>query len=398
MNDDRVDWSNAWRSNQMFHNVPLKRWFFIYPDRCSRESEEFFRAMQQVANGMHYDVADPKVEILRDERKETYAKTLEELVKKDPKMIVVVVPNNAADRYAVIKRITCVEKTIPTQVIVHKTMMPKKGGVMSIATKVMIQINCKLGGAPWMINFPLKGTMTVGFDVTHDTRDKSLSYGAFIATMDLKEKVEFFSSASPHRNGAEMAGNIEQQMVLALKMFKDTHGALPERILFYRDGVGEGQLEYVHNQELNKINDKLSSLYEKFGDGRTPKFTFIIVNKRLNTRIFLNRGGRCSNPNSGTVVDNTITLPERYDFFLVSQSVRQGTVAPTSYNIIHDTSGLTPDQMQMISYKMTHLYYNWSGTTRVPAVVQYAHKLALLVGQSLHQPPNRSWNNQLYFL
>jgi aubergine-like protein len=248
MNDDRVDWSNALRSNQMFYNIPLKRWFFVYPDRCTRESEEFYRAMQQVANGMHYDVADPKVEVLRDDRTATYVRTLEELVKKDPKMIVIVVPNNAADRYAAIKRLTCVEKTIPTQVIVHKTMTPKKGGVLSIATKVMIQINCKLGGAPWMINFPLKGTMTVGFDVNHDTRDKSLSFGAFIATMDLKKKVEFFSGATTHKNGEEMAGNIEVHMVKALKKFKDTHGALPERILFYRDGVGEGQLAYVHEQ------------------------------------------------------------------------------------------------------------------------------------------------------
>ena len=29
------------------------------------------------------------------------------------------------------------------------------------------------------------------------------------------------------------------------------------------------------------------------------------------------------NPNSGTVVDDVVTLPERYDFFLVSQSVRE---------------------------------------------------------------------------
>jgi hypothetical protein len=36
------------------------------------------------------------------------------------------------------------------------------------------------------------------------------------------------------------------------------------------------------------------------------------------------------------------TLPERYDFFLVSQSVRQGTVNPTSYNVIHDESGWSP--------------------------------------------------------
>jgi hypothetical protein len=49
----------------------------------------------------------------------------------------------------------------------------------------------------------------------------------------------------------------------------------------------------------------------------------------------------------------------RYDFFLVSQSVRQGTVTPTHYNIIHDTTGLKPDHMQRLTYKLTHLYYNW---------------------------------------
>ena len=56
--------------------------------------------------------------------------------------------------------------------------------------------------------------------------------------------------------------------------------------------------------------------------------------------------GKPSNPPSGTVVDSDVTLPERfvlcclalfifvdillrYDFFLVSQSVNQGTVNPT---------------------------------------------------------------------
>ena len=74
-----------------------------------------------------------------------------------------------------------------------------------------------------------------------------------------------------------------------------------------------------------------------------------------------------------------ISFPRRYDFFLVSQSVRQGTVNPTSYNIIKDTSGLKPKHIQMLTYKLTHLYYNWPGTVRVPAPCQYAHKLAFLV-------------------
>ena len=31
------------------------------------------------------------------------------------------------------------------------------------------------------------------------------------------------------------------------------------------------------------------------------------------------------------------------------------------------------------SYKLTHMYYNWPGTVRVPAPCQYAHKLAYQV-------------------
>ena len=53
-----------------------------------------------------------------------------------------------------------------------------------------------------------------------------------------------------------------------------------------------------------------------------------------------NGNGRVSNPPSGTVVDDVVTQPECYDFFLVSQSVGQGTVNHTSYNVIEDNSGL----------------------------------------------------------
>ena len=61
----------------------------------------------------------------------------------------------------------------------------------------------------------------------------------------------------------------------------------------------------------------------------------------------------------GTVVDQHVTRKEWYDFFLVSQSVRQGTVTPTHYNVINDSTGLKPDHMQRLTYKLTHLYYNW---------------------------------------
>ncbi len=316
----------------------------------------------------------------------------------DPRLVMFIFPNNRGERYAAIKKRTCVDRAVATQVVLAKTITPKPGGggggLMSVATKIAIQLNCKLGGAPWMINLPLSGLMTIGFDVCHDTRDKANSYGAMIASMDLKQNVEFFSAVSSHKNGEELSNTLVMNVNKALLSYRDLHKCLPQRILFYRDGVGDGQIEYVHSHEVELLRKKLNEIYASAGQAGELKFCYIIVNKRLNTRLF-NNG---NNPGSGTIVDDVITLPERYDFYMISQTVRQGTVSPTSYNIISDNMGLPADKLQQLTYKFCHLYYNWSGTTRVPAVCQYAHKLAFLVGNYIHQAPSNALERKLYFL
>ena len=89
----------------------------------------------------------------------------------------------------------------------------------------------------------------------------------------------------------------------------------------------------------------------------------------------------------------------RYDFFLVAQAARQGTVSPCSFNVLLDGSGLEVDKIQRITYKMCHMYFNWSGTVAVPAPCQYAHKLAALTGIALgSQPVNSDLQHLLHFL
>lgn len=66
-------------------------------------------------------------------------------------------------------------------------------------------------------------------DVTHDTTNKANSYGAFVASMDLKQKVQYFSAVSRHRNGEELATNISVQFQKALLVFRNEHGVFPER-------------------------------------------------------------------------------------------------------------------------------------------------------------------------
>ena len=60
----------------------------------------------------------------------------------------------------------------------------------------------------------------------------------------------------------------------------------------------------------------------------------------------------------------------------MSQHVRQGTVSPTHYVIVSDTSSLKIDHIQQITYRMTHMYYNWPGTVRVPAPCQVGYILS----------------------
>lgn len=54
----------------------------------------------------------------------------------------------------------------------------------------------------------------------------------------------------------------------------------------------------------------MASVYTAAGL-EVPKFSFIVVTKRINTRIFASEGGRAANPAPGTIVDDVITLPER---------------------------------------------------------------------------------------
>ena len=57
-----------------------------------------------------------------------------------------------------------------------------------------------------------------------------------------------------------------------------------------------------------------------------------------------------------------VVLPlifSRFDFYIVSQSVREGTVAPTYYDVIHHQCSLPPDAMQQMTYMLCHMYFNW---------------------------------------
>lgn len=212
---------------------------------------------------------------------------------------------------------------------------------------------------------------------------------AMVATVD-QTLTRYFSSINLYNSSEELVEQLCVNVCKAVQAYRAQNRALPMYLIIYRDGVSEGQIPHVYENEVSSLKKKLEELYY----GPNFKMTFIIVSKRINIRLFNNN----NNPSIGTIVDDVITSPFKYDFFLVSQNIRQGTVSPTSYNIIFDNTGLDPDMIQTVTFKLTHMYYNCSSTVRVPAPCHYAQKLSFLVGRFLHQPPGTELENKLFFL
>jgi hypothetical protein len=64
--------------------------------------------------------------------------------------------------------------------------------------------------------------------------------------------------------------------------------------------------------------------------GSRKKFVLRFTNGLLSLTVhrFFTAEPMPRNPRSGTVIDDVVTLPERYDFYVISQSVRQASSTP----------------------------------------------------------------------
>lgn len=335
----------------------------------------------------------PIVHCLDNDRPATIATTLKGAPAAD--LIIVIIEKQNKGTYDAIKKACTVDVGIPTQVVTARLLLDERKS-RGASTKIAVQIAAKIGGEPWLVNLPLQDCMICGYDTYHDTTSRGRSFGAFIASTN-KRYSKWYSRVRPHDRLEELSTNLAEDLSESVKNWASINGSLPQRVFLFRDGVGDSQIEHVFKVELKQAKKALKAISK---DQTNPiKFTVIIVNKRVGARFYVqNNTQACTNPIPGTVVDSVITREGRYDFYLVSQSTRQGTITPTYYNVIYDESGLRPDKIQMIAFKMCLNYFNWTGGVRVPAPCQYAHKLAFQTGENIHAVPHVSLANSLHFL
>jgi eukaryotic translation initiation factor 2C len=228
------------------------------------------------------------------------------------------------------------------------------------------------------INDPRNPTIVMGADVQHPpqgTEDRP-SFAAVVGNKDSNNS-NYIASSSVQAGRQEIIAELKEMSKNILRKYMDyrrntenvpEENISPKRLIFYRDGISEGQFKHVQEQELPELRAACDEL------NINPKITFIVVNKRHHIQFYPtdNQAERSGNCPAGTVVDTEITHPTDFDFILQSHSGILGTSRPCHYYVLHDEFGFKADAIQALSYALCHLFARATRAVSIPAPVYWA--------------------------
>ncbi|KAJ1508965.1 hypothetical protein HMI54_002762 [Coelomomyces lativittatus] len=314
-----------------------------------------------------------------------------------PECMIIVMPGRNSELYAECKRIADCVLGVPTQMVLAEKI--KNANDMywgNVALKLNVKgfgnekafqtdpTNFVLSTKPAYFQRPF---MILGADVTHPPPfSNEPSIAGIVASAD-PHGARYLSSTRIQSSRQEDIVDLKGMMTELLNKFKEKSKTLPERILFYRDGVSEGQFEFVRNQEIKALKETFKEFQIN------PKLSFIVVQKRHHTRFFSTKPDDCDrsgNLKSGLVVDKVVCHPTDYDFFLQSQAGLQGTCSPSHYQVLEDEYGFKPDELQLLTYHLTFLYARCTRAVKVVPPAYYAHLLVFRARYRLKGPPEGS--------
>ncbi|KAJ6562409.1 argonaute-like protein [Mycena capillaripes] len=322
-----------------------------------------------------------------------------------PTLFVVVLPEGGNDIYTIVKHWGDVTQGVATQCL--KTRNCTRANLQfwaNVALKSecssLVQvseisyppdrINVKLGGINaitdptqvMILSDPHNPTVVMGADVMHPGAGTSgrPSYAAVVSSVD-SNAAKYVAIQRVQASRQELISDLQEMTTYLLNKYMSYRSAVekvtpankaPKRLIFYRDGVSEGQFQQVLDHELPLIKAACQELKIN------PRITLVIVGKRHHVRLFpiaqtdADRSGNCP---AGTVVDRDISHPTEFDFYLQSHGGLLGTSRPGHYSVLYDDNNLTADTMQALSFALCHVYAGSTRSVSIPAPVYYADKV-----------------------
>ncbi|XP_067123336.1 protein argonaute-2-like [Centruroides vittatus] len=395
------------KGKQFYTGVNIDKWMllsFSTARWCNEESlESFAKLLFTGGRNVGIKFARP-VKIACFNPRTTIARNIiKEALDIEPKLqlAVIVLPTQGPQNiYTEIKNVAETELGLMTQCVKDSNTSGKKCNPQLICNLCQ-KINAKMGGVnnsllpnekPPVLKNPI---IIIGADCTHPAPGDKVkpSIAAVVGSLDgfpSRYKASVRVQQAKTKDGKE--NETRQEIIIDLKdmvkellkaFYKHTGGKKPEKIIFYRDGVSEGEFTKVLNDELKQVKQACLDLNEDY----KPPITFIIVGKRHHTRFApLDRRdgvGKHANIPPGTTVDTDIVHPIEFDFFMCSHTGIQGTSRPAHYTVLWDDNEFSADELQTLTYYLCHTYVRCTRSISIPCPVMYAHLAAYRAKQYL---------------
>jgi len=385
----RVSQSASWNANGhvLVSKPPLNNWLVMADTRneglCREVLPDLLRAF------MEFDVRPAEPKIIVSPSADTFQRRIEEAYSANLQMVVCLLPRDGL--YASLKKFLLADFRVPivSQCIKTSTLNERNPAKYSAKlSKIAMQIVCKLGGSLWKTELPLKDAMIVGIASHKSQLALCASRSADCTTYYTEVMARPTVGVRLGQSGSLDKDRLGSAFFRAMGKFaKDpvNKGRPPQTIIIYRDGVPEGELGDNGRVVREEVPIFLDMLRRTPVPNYSPNFVFLASLKRNDTRFY--RQGYVAQPNetpssanvpAGLKVDSIITQHQG-EFFEVPHVSTIGAALATQYRIVYKSGTPDLEQVKLETYKLCEMYYNWTGTIRLPAPLMYALKCAKLV-------------------
>ncbi|TEB19963.1 Ribonuclease H-like [Perkinsus sp. BL_2016] len=419
-----------WTRNGSQCPVHLTRWIIIHAEIDRQMVDMWLRSMRELGgSGFGMTFGEPMRLVLMNGGADELKRMLLDHVTADVQLVMLFTPQKDSNKlYKAFKQVTTTVRPCITQVVKSETMR-KRQSIVAIVTRVVMQISAKLLGPLWHVNLdsehtPMMSepTMLVGIDSFENKEYPRKSVIAFVASLDAFASQYFsttvliddISREEPARYCDLVAQKIRLCMHEAFEAFADSNdGILPTNIFVYRNSVSKHDMTRIGQFEVEAVLDSIKATNSETWDAEhqtttatktrecayDPHLTFIMCMKHVPARFFMmGSPDGPSNPPPGTVIEHVAPGTDLYGFYLVNQHVSRGSAAPTQYVVAYDSSGFSEDAIHHLTFRLSHMYYNFPGGVRLPAPAQYAKKLAHMVATSVQADVHPRLKETLFYL
>ncbi|KAF5333540.1 hypothetical protein D9611_002819 [Ephemerocybe angulata] len=221
-------------------------------------------------------------------------------------------------------------------------------------------------------NSGLRLPMIVGADVGHPSPGvRKPSVASLVYNID-PSALTYNALTALQDPRQEVIADLRGMMRTAIVDLQMRNQAAVTHIIFYRDGVSEGEYDQVKSIEIADIKNAINDVWNtspniQQGGFPKPKLTFIVVGK--------SGGDRTGNCPAGVVVNTGITqpTPDIRDFYLLSHSAIIGTSRSSHYVVLlNEVFPGNTRILEELSYALCHVYAKATRSVSIPAPVYCA--------------------------